>query len=1267
LRLKTLELFGFKSFAERTVFDLVGGVTAIVGPNGCGKSNTVDAVKWVLGEQRVKSMRGREMTDVIFNGSASRPAMDLAEVTLRFENECGTLPIDSKEVEVSRRLYRSGDSEYLINGNTRRLKDVRELFMGTGLGPGGYSFMEQGKIDSVLASNPLERRKVFEEAAGISRFRARRHETELKLDKVESNLLRLADILEELNRQQRSLKIQAGKAERYREHSLRARELQAQVALYRFDVNAGQREELMGQLDELTTDKTQRETKQAELRQILADVEVELTSITEKLSTAREQAANIEAREQGARDLADFHKRHLEELERRESSRKSHILELESELESSAAEGKRAVEEATDLSDQLEGMRDELAKNEATVAELRGQVNSAETTLRQADDSLQSLVRKKSELEREEARLNADSQRWRDELERFDEGRDEASREEERVAASLSERKQTQEGCLAELAAEQAGLKVARETVEGIDAELGESTVEYNAQVSAYSKVSGRVEALEGNIARQEGLDEGVRTILSQRKKDKSFLPSFRGLLIDLFQADLKLADAFEAALGDLSQGIVVETWDEALSGAEFLAGGGRGRAAFLVLEAFENKAFKLPKGVKAQDKDATRIIGNLLQDVDILNLDEIRAQVAKKSMPALVVTEQGGIVRDNRTIMTGSSKGKRGLIAVRSELEILRAEKVEIEQSLASLSSKLEELRLARQKAHAHLQGCRERVVAQESSSRRLEHEVQALEKQVARVAAELEQLESRRHDAESHLAQLGQGRERNSSELGEASGLLDQAQKARHMTNEDRDALRRSLDDSASTLAQERVSLATAVQQLQGLQNSARHLEERHEKAVKAIERYQGELSTFANDRQKSAGSIEEEEKKATDFQEQLNSSRSDIATIENELSVVRNKHKDVAAQCRDIEEELSLLGNKMHKAEMKSGELRVAMEALIEHIKEELDLDLVELHQDFTPTEEVDWKGIESELEERKAKLRKLGNVNLQAIDDLAEVEERLEFLTAQKNDLVHSKGQLARILRDIEDESTRLFNNTFGNVREHFQVMFRKLFGGGKADIVLTDPENVLESGIEITARPPGKEARSITLLSGGERTLTAVALLFAIIRAHPCPCCLMDEVDAALDEDNTERFCSLLDEFFDRTQFVLITHSRRTMARADVLFGVTMGERGVSRHVGVRFEDVAADGSFVEDGNEGKGSKKSRDKAPGKSTGKNRLTGKGETKADEPDSENGNGNGNTDVSPKVVAGEVLMDMEAATESQESGGRTDPKEGEMELEA
>ncbi|MCB9833259.1 MAG: chromosome segregation protein SMC [Planctomycetes bacterium] len=1285
MRLKSLELFGFKSFAERTVFDFDEGVTAIVGPNGCGKSNTVDAVKWVLGEQRAKSLRGQSMTDVIFNGSSNRAALDLAEVTLRFDNEDRSLPMDADQVDVTRRLYRSGDSEYLINGQSSRLKDVRELFMGTGLGPGGYSFMEQGKIDSVLASNPIDRRKVFEEAAGISRFRSRRHETELKLDKVEANLLRLADILEELTRQERSLKIQAGKAERYQEHSRRARELQAQVALYRYDSAASRREELAKEVAELGDHKGGKVERQTEIKARLAEVDQELARVSEGLAVARERAADIGAREKAARDLAGFHRRHLENLEEREKARRAAIEELEADLGQGAEDRERVAREKAELEANLGAMKTALTTAEGSVRELRERMNRVEGDVKKAAESVDSLVRRQADLDRQHARIEADERRWADEVERSDEGLAERQREKDQLETHRVELGQRLEAANEKLVAgraEVARLRARREELDARSASLGE---ENNRLLNERSKVVGRIDALEGHISRQEGLDEGVKSVLAERKKRADFLPGFRGLLIDLFQADLELADAFEAALGELAQAIVVTTVAEALEGAAFLGEGGRGRAAFLALEAFPTAGAALPAGVSAGDEAGQRVLATLLGGLDVVEPEAIAARIERGlSTGSLLVTTGGALVRDGRIFVTGSKKGRRGQVAVRSELERLRGQREDLKVRLEELAGEIEALRLEREGLKTEYRETEARVQADESTKRGLDHESEAIAKQLDRLQLEFQRLGTRRAEAAKRIAELEVEKERNKSALDEVTGLVDRARDDRSRSSDDRDQIRAELDEAVQVLERERVGMATASQRLHGLASSLEHLETRRSDAERAIARYREELSTFAGDRERTAASVGDEEKKAEELEKELSGSRESIGGLEEQVGTVRRQHQDLARQLADVEQDLGELADKLHKLDVRENELRVTMEGLVEHVHDELELDLVALHRDYVPAENVDWKAIEAELEERRAMLRKLGNVNLQAIDDLREVEERLEFLVAQRNDLQHSKQLLVRILRDIEAESTRLFVETFERVREHFQVMFRKLFGGGRADITLVEPENVLESGIEITARPPGKEARSITLLSGGERTLTAVALLFSIIRAHPCPCCLMDEVDAALDEDNTERFCLLLDEFLDRTQFILITHSRRTMARADVLFGVTMGERGVSRHVGVRFEDVADDGSFVErsgaEAEQKRGARERRARAQGKAreeiddTGEpgdeeghrgpargaeqdGSTGGDGEVNGNGHGKGKGNGNGKAKAAgERLVASELLVDLNVAAEAQDPGGRT-----------
>ena len=1258
MRLKSLELFGFKSFAERTLFEFDAGVTAIVGPNGCGKSNTVDAVKWVLGEQRARSLRGREMTDVIFNGSEKRKSVDFAEVTLRFDNQDRTLPVDEDEVQVARRLYRSGESEYLVNGKGGRLRDVRELFMGTGLGPGGYSFMEQGKIDSVLASNPVDRRRVFEEAAGISRFRARRHETELKLDKVDANLLRLADILEELARQERSLKIQAGKARRFQEFSTRARELQAQVALYRFDVDTGRQAEFGEQVKAAREERDVAIKKRDELRDGSSRIETELAEKSEALAVLREQAAEVAAREAGARDMMSFHRRHLEELGQREQGRRQQIDELHQEVNTSREQRDSVTHELEGLESGLEGMAASVAEKESAVQALRDENLAVEERLRGLETRLLSLQRRQVELSREVARHDAGEKRWNDELARADETRVRLAEELEglrgRREALLAERRDAAE----RIAGLTATVAAAEHRLEEFEQELARRIESQRASEAERSKTVARVDAIEGLIARREGLDTGVRSILEHRQKHKEFLPGHRGLLIDLFRADLEQADAVEAALGEVAQGIVVETVAEALEGAAFLATSGRGRAAFLPLEAFSASQQSLPSGLSCDDPSVAAMIGSLLSGMRVMTSDEVQRAVAGgEDLGAFVVTPDGGVIRDGRVFVAGSKKGQRGLVAIRSELETLRARRDELQVEASGLEFEIRELGEQRDACRAELKVARVELAEVERCDSSLNHETSGVEGRIERLAAEESGILEREERAQRELEQIAAKRGELERESDEVEKSVRDAETERQTRSEEYQAARLKLDEAARGLERERVALAGAEQRLEGLSSSASHLVHRHEKAVSSIDRYTDELESFEEDRERSRLAAAEEEKKSELLAGEHQEGRRKIAELDELLSEVKRRHEETTRSLHEVDEGLEALSERLHGLEIESNEVRVNLDNLVEHIRDELDLDLVALHDKYEPAE-AEWDAIEAELEVLKEKIAKLGNVNLAAIDDLAEVEERLQFMTAQSNDLNRSKLQLTKVLRDIETESTRMFQETFDRVREHFQVLFRKLFGGGRADIVLVDPENVLESGIEITARPPGKEARSITLLSGGERTMTAVALLFSIIRAHPCPCCLMDEVDAALDEDNTERFCMILEEFLERTQFVLITHARRTMARADTLFGVTMGERGVSRHVGVRFEDVNDDGSFDENGS-------SERPTSGRRGGRSQTASgpKKDEKNGRPRNGKGNGNGNGNgkklaTAGSPIAGEVVVEMTAAADDDSSGGRVRP---------
>ncbi len=1184
MKLKSLELFGFKSFADRTVFDMDQSMTTVVGPNGCGKSNTIDAVKWVLGEQSARSLRGREMMDVIFNGTDRRPAAGMAEVTLYFDNEDGTLPREETDVAVSRRLYRSGESEYLINGSNCRLKDVRELFMGTGLGPGGYGFMEQGKIDSVLASNPTERRRVFEEAAGISRFRARRHEAELKLDKVGANLLRLADIISELERQERSLKLQAGKARNYKELQGKVRELQAQVALHHFHRNDTLSAGLGAELEEQTAGRQEVVDARDQSRKDADAAESEFRKMSDGLARVRERAAELNAAEAAAKEMVVFQEQHLETLDRQASGRSEEITELSVDVHRTSQDKAEASDKVGEVEIEAKRLADELARIEEAVASLSSQWQTAESSFSEANNALQQLREEQSRSEQGRSRRETSQRHWAERegeaavhLEKLNEELGGAEAELARQRGELEIQKgQSQES--------HASLEKAKGALDQLLEEKQTTDTRRRELDREWSRMKTRREVLQSHVDRGEGLAEGVRAVLQHHDKDPSFLPGCQGILLDLMTVERSSASLVEGALGELLQAVVVETTDEALEGCRFMKEHGKGRVTFCVLEAFGESKSTLPQGVSAGDDRVCRVLGNLMGGWAVVSPTEMQARIESGSMDGVVVSTDGETVRDGRLFATQPGGGDAGLVAVRSELIELGESVEKTAQQLETINTELSRLESHEAAVSQEVSDATEHCLKSDGNVARGEQELDVYSAQLARLEKERARQQAVRDQALSEIKALADEAAAETEQLTLFQETMTEADEKFGAADVSRIDLKSRLDMATAHRESLRLQAVTAEQQLHSQRSNVRHLQDRHEKAKSTIERYTSELEGFADDRKESLRRLEEARGRSEGFESTSQSIQAEIDDWTGKVEGVQEQHQRAVQVQRQLELAYEKAAESVHGLEMRLNEVRVNQENLVDHIREDLELELSELHEDYAP-EDVDWEAIESNLEALRDRLRRIGNVNLSAIDDLAMVQERLEFLLAQRGDLHHSRQQLSQILEDIEKESTRLFMETFNSVREHFKLTFRQLFGGGTADISLVDEENILESGIEIVARPPGSKLQTITLLSGGQRTMTAVALLFSIIRAHPCPICLLDEVDAALDEDNTERFCSMLGEFVDNTQFLLITHSRRTMAMADVLFGVTMAERGVSRHVGVRFEDLDEKGNIQGAANE----------------------------------------------------------------------------------
>ncbi len=1185
MRLKKLIVHGFKSFADRTEFDLErGGLTCIVGPNGCGKSNVLDAIKWVLGEQRPTSLRGKEMTDVIFNGTIRRPPMGLSEATLVFDNRDRTLPHDDGEVRVTRRVFRTGETEYLLNGNQVRLKDFRDLFAGTGLGAGGYAFLEQGKIDSILASNPVDRRRVFEEAAGISRFRARKHECELKLTKLDENLSRLADVIEEVQRQVRSLKIHAGKARSWREITERLGVVQRAWAVARHRGLTNEEGELQIELDRLSTQRQEAETEHEVLRQAQRDIEAELATETERASQARTRHAEIAERLKASREKLSDRARYSADLEARLTQRERELSELGRTLEQTKEELIIVGRERAAVARELQRTTGLLGLEEEQMKAIRGRGAELHARRRDAEAADAAIAVRLSEIAKREARLDADIHHLDQRVSDLGRRRQVLRKEREEIQAHKEERVGSQDAQSTALDQARSELRDAEGRAEDLEVRFNLEEDEGRRAESAVGHAQARRDVLDGLLRRQEGLDEGTKAILAHKAKHPEFLPGLRGLLLDRFDVDLDRARAVEAALGEAASALVVNTGEEALAGLRFLRERGRGSAIFLPLDRFAGKAKAPPTGVSAKEAELAPVLGSLLDGFRLVDRAQFESTLTSdQRAAALLVSEDGAVLKDRGLVVAPrGGEASPGLV-------VLRAERQDLDRKLPELTAERERQTRRLAATRAEREAARSSVKEQSVALLKAEGDAARLDQEVMRLVRELERREQEEGRAEEDAAAAA-GRavalradlERLQAERAEHD---EQRVRARHEVQETQALTAEhaaEVERAQSSLEAARIALAQSRERAQSLESREQYLTASVADATRRLALGTQEREELSESRARLSQEITVEEERQSGFGSEASEIRSVLKERESRADQVRERLRAHTEQVMAVEAREKALHVAHADAKGREGAMRAGAQALVERVRDELGLELPELlaaAPEDTASATADPRELDLEIKELKDRISRLGNVNHAAIDELEEAEKRSTFILAEKEDLDKGREELRRVLKGIEEESTALFMNAFNSVREHFSNIFRKLFGGGKADILLENEATPLESGIEIKARPPGKELRSITLLSGGERSMTAVALLFAIFRAHPAPCAFLDEVDAALDEDNTERFVRMVEEARGDSQFVVVTHSKRTMERADLLFGVTMPERGVSRRVAVRLEQLDDQGNL----------------------------------------------------------------------------------------
>jgi len=1171
MKLRKLILQGFKSFADKTEFEFQDGITAIVGPNGCGKSNVVDAVKWVLGEQRPSSLRGKEMQDVIFSGTDNRKGVGFAEVALVLDNADHTLPIDFEEVKVTRRLYRSGESEYLINGNPVRLRDVRELMMDSGGGPGALTVMEQGNIDRLLRSDPMDRRTVFEEAAGISKYRARRVETERKLEKTSENLARLRDILAEYETRQRSLKIQAGKARRWQEFSEELKRKRVQGALARFAELARRRDEARRDLDAIGT-------RESEAR---AALEEALRSSESRRADQEGLRERLNAREAEMASLAG----EARAAEEREGALAREAGELEGRAQRAAREGAEARERAATLGKDLETARAEIdsagaertAREEARTA-LEGELRAAEARLAALEEEREALDLKRTSAfaaetaaRNREVNAEAELRALRGRLQRLEEksrngGESLRALEETRNAARVRVRS-AEEGVRSleeRAAAAEAALREARAAVEAAQSEearLKEET----------AGLLARRDVLRSLVERGEGLTAGTKALLDAGRQ--GVLPGVRGLLADLVGDAGDLADPLDLALGELQGAVVVESTAAALGAIAWLKERKRGRARIVALDRLAPGGSLPPPldGAKL-DPAARDLVAALLRGTRIAP-DLGAALGIGEGALFRIVSLEGEEIGPEGAIVAGTGDAGAGLVRRNAEL--------------AAIEKRLRRAESLRASAQAKCAEAREGALSWEGTLRDLQAPLRTAREELrvsggALVAAERES-EARAQEAEEERREREEiGRLVAASEAQCVSGRAsrEEAEASRLRMEEEARALQERLtrlsrerEEALGRLSEARVEAARALERAEAARRRLRSLEE----SIAAASQEAGRRAEEAAQCDARRGRCLDEVASLAALSKERAKAMERLAA---EVLEARRSVQETQARLQEGERLVRELreAHDRHRAEleehrMRENECRLRIEALLEEIRRDHGLEVGPQELEAAGTQ--DREALEREIADLRDRLEKLGNVNHAALEELAEVEQKLDFMRKEEADLVTADQQLREAIVEIDQTCVQRFTETFEQIRDHFKEVFRKLFGGGKAEIFLENPDDVLTSGVEIRVRPPGKELRNLALLSGGEKSLTTVALLFAIYQTKPPPFCLLDEVDAALDEANTVRMCEMLKEYATRGQFLVITHSRPTMTAADALYGVTMPEAGVSRRVQVRFADIEA--------------------------------------------------------------------------------------------
>ena len=1214
--LKNLTMLGFKSFADKTSLNFQPGVTAIVGPNGCGKSNVSDAVRWVLGEQSAKALRGGEMADVIFTGTDGRKPLGMAEVSLTIGDvdedhlRAAGVEVAYSEVTVTRRVFRDGGSEYFINKTPCRLKDIQQLFMGTGVGRTSYSIMAQGNITQLLSSKPEDRRMVFEEAAGITKFKAQKREALRKLEYTEQNLLRVADLVREVKRQIGSLQRQAGKARRFRQIQTELQHLETQLSRHKYDLLQGQISTREAELESLRTRIESGQAQVSRTEDELAELRNRLGDLDHQIGALRQRGLELKAEGDRHESRIQFNEERIRDLVAQNAKAHSDIIEAEERLQAAQSERDALAARMATSEAVLRQQRDTLQERQAALRTMEERMRHQQDALREAQAATFAAAQELTAVRNQITALDLQKQGNVVRLEKLSAEKVQLEEERGRLAARIQEFQLDVDNEKLDASTRRESLEQRQSRLQALGKDIDEVHREQEGVLERQTDLRSRLQVLEQLESDHEGFSAGAAAALKHTDK-------VCGSLVDRMRVQDRFLTAIESALGHHLQLVLTEQPEAAREIFAHLHGERKGRASIAPLALMRSgeagatgegrvsadtvvlDGAPVPAIAVVECEASVRPLLERLLGMTRIVPDLDAAQAAwEANREAFHYVTLNGEFLSRHGIFTGGYSGKDGepragsILGRRNQISDLRAQLGQVQALIETVSRRKGALLAEQTDVQAGLNEAQSQLRQQEVAIATREGEFKALENSLRLLGQKIETV---MFEVQSLAAQEQEGSSRRETLRSRASQLAEaeaQSQDRVSSLTTELEGMRTDRENRTAALAETRVALAAEEQLASSMRQQDATLQSRVNELQRLLEQRRRETTSFLDRKQQA----EAESEQSRAVIGQLQHSRDLVNTEMGGLQTRRaEQESDVSERETGLREQRSALAGLQERrghVDVELAQCRMSLDNLCERIEQKYHIRLADVRSEciqvtyadegparvetLTPEEmaaaglATDWEAVATQVDALQKRLDEMGPVNLVAIEEYEETEQRYQFLSQQQEDLVQAKAHLVEVLNRINNQTREMFLTTFNEIRTNFQAMFEEVFGGGKADLLLVDEANVLESGIDIVARPPGKKLQSISLLSGGEQTMTAVSLLFSIYQVKPSPFCILDELDAPLDESNINRFIRVLQRFLTQSQFIIITHNKRTIGMADVLYGVTMQEQGVSRIVSVKF-------------------------------------------------------------------------------------------------